>query len=69
MMFFLEAARLFGDSWGLYRKYYGQEKNREMWERFVEEAEELYKKYGKQPFAREIIVAVISEVERIDKRQ
>lgn len=40
-----------------------------MWERFVEEAEELYKKYGKQPFAREIIVAVISEVERIDKRQ
>ncbi len=69
MMFFLEAARLFGDSWGLYRKYYGQEKNREMWEQFVEEAKELYKKYGKQPFAREIIVAVISEVERIDKGQ
>nr|WP_155885747.1 hypothetical protein [uncultured Schaedlerella sp.] len=60
---------MFRDSWGLYRKYYGQEKDREMWERLIEEADGLYAKYGKQPFAKEMIAAVISEVERIDKRQ
>lgn len=69
MIVFLEAARLFRDSWGLYRKYYGQEKDREMWERLIEEADGLYAKYGKQPFAKEMIAAVISEVERIDKGQ
>lgn len=69
MIVFLEAARLFRDSWGLYRMYYGQEKDREMWERLIEEADGLYAKYGKQPFAKEMIAAVISEVERIDKRQ
>lgn len=68
MMGFLEAAKLFSDSWRLYRKYYGQEKNRKMWEQLVEEAEALYGKYGKQPFAKEIMVAVVSEIERIDKR-
>lgn len=69
MIVFLEAAGLFRDSWGLYRKYYGQEKDREMWERLIEEADGLYAKYGKQPFAKEMIAAVISEVERIDKGQ
>lgn len=69
MMFFMGAAKLFQDSWKLYRKYYGKEKSEAMWNQLVEEAEGLYRKYGKQPFVREMIAAVISEVERIDKRQ
>lgn len=69
MMVFMEAARLFQDSWKLYRKYYGEEKSEAVWNQLIEEAEGLHAKYGKQPFARELIAAVISEVERIDKRQ
>lgn len=69
MMGFLEAAGLFRDSWRLYRKYYSQEKSKEMWNLLIEEAEGMYGKYRKQPFVREILVAVISEIERIDKRQ
>lgn len=69
MMGFLKTAELFRNSWHLYRKYYSQKKNAEMWEQFVEEAEGLYEKYGKQPFAKEMIMAVICEIERIDKEQ
>lgn len=68
MMLFTEAAGLFRDSWGLYRKYCGQDKSRAMWDRLIGEAEGLYGKYGKKPFARDIIVAVISEVERIGRQ-
>lgn len=69
MMGFLQAAGLFRDSWKLYKKYFGQNKNREMWERLIKETEELYEKHAKQPFAKEMLVALISEIERIDKRQ
>lgn len=69
MMGFLEAAGLFRDSWKLYKKYFGQDKDREMWERLIEETKEVYGIHGKQPFAREMMVAVISEIERIDKGQ
>lgn len=67
MMGFLEAAGLFKDSWKLYKKYFGQDKDRKMWEKLIEEAEEVYGIHGKQPFAREMMAAVISEIERIDK--
>ena len=40
-----------------------------MWERLIDEADGLYEKHGKQPFAKEMMVAVISEIERIDKGQ
>lgn len=69
MMVFMEAARLFQDSWKLYRKYYGEEKSEAVWNQLIEEADGLYKKYGKHPFAREMMAAVISEVERVDKEQ
>lgn len=69
MMSFLEAAGLFRDSWKLYKKYFGQDKDRGMWEKLIDEADGLYEKHGKQLFVKEMMVAVISEIERIDKGQ
>ena len=67
MMNFLETARLFSDCWYLYKKYYGQEMEEEMWLALLDESRNFYEKYGRRFFAKEIIVALINEVERIDK--
>lgn len=67
MMKFLDAARLFRGCWELYRKYYGQSMNKELWEQFIAETEVLYQKCGKTDMAKELILAVINEIERIDK--
>ncbi len=64
MMKFWEAAALFSDCWHLYRKYYGQELSEEMCEHFIEETSVLYGKYGKQKLAKDMLLAVINEVER-----
>lgn len=68
-MKFLDAARLFRGCWELYRKYYGQKMSKELWDQFVEETELLYQKFKKAPMAKELIMAVVNEIERIDKRE
>lgn len=65
MMKFLEAAGLFADCWDAYRKYYGKELNDDICEKFTGEMGLLYEKYGKQRLAKELILAVIGEIERV----
>lgn len=69
MMKFLEAAGLFADCWNVYRKYYGKELNDDICEKFIGEMELLYEKYEKQRLAKELILAVIGEIERVDDVQ
>lgn len=64
MMNFLEAARLFSDCWYLYKRYYGRDMEEELCLVLMDETRALHEKYGKQPFAREMILAVIIELER-----
>lgn len=64
MMKFLEVADLFKDCWKLYRKYYGHRMSEALWEQCLQERSALYQKY-QTPMARELISAVISELERM----
>lgn len=66
MMKFLEAAGLFADCWDVYRRYYGKELNDGICEQFTSEMGFLYEKHGKQRLAKELILAVIGEIERAD---
>lgn len=53
----------------LYRKYYGNQKmSIGMWDQIREEANATYVKHGKNPFAKDLLLAVQYEIERMDKR-
>lgn len=55
---------LFCDSWQLYRKYILKEKDLDD---FIRESGELFQKYGQDPFAKDLLLAVTNEVERKER--
>lgn len=55
---------LFSDSWYLYRKYIFRQLSNEELEHFIQESDEIFRKYGQDPFAKDLILAVTNEVER-----
>lgn len=55
---------LFRDSWYLYRKYIFIQLSDEELEHFIQESDEIFRKYGQDPFAKDLILAVTNEVER-----
>lgn len=68
MMKFLEVARLFQDCWNLYRKYFGVKLDSEEWSNFVKIMEEVYQKYYKAEFAKDLLLAVEKEIEKMQRR-
>lgn len=66
-MNFLETAGLFTDCWHLYRKYYSKDLSDDTCKQFVDEIDLIYEKYKGQEFAKDIILAVIKEIEKTDK--
>lgn len=67
MMAFKTVFNLFCDSWKLYRKYILTELNEKDLEKFTQEFGELFRKYGQEPLAMELLLAVSNEVERKEK--
>ncbi|MDD3404093.1 MAG: hypothetical protein PHQ72_12185 [Hespellia sp.] len=67
MMGFMEAARLFEDCWKVYRKYFGRRLSESEWDELTEATSDICKKYNSQSFACDLLLAVISEIERINK--
>ena len=55
---------LFCDSWQLYRKYIAKALNTDDLDGFIQESGDLFQKYGQDPFAKDLILAVTNEVER-----
>lgn len=55
---------LFCDSWQLYRKYITKALNEDDLDGFIKESGDLFKKYGQEPFAKDLLLAVTNEVER-----
>ena len=55
---------LFCDSWQLYRKYIAKALNEDDLDGFIKESGDLFKKYGQEPFAKDLLLAVTNEVER-----
>lgn len=61
------AFQLFCDCWRLYRKYILRTANEEVLEQFKREIDEIYARYEQEPMAKEMLIAVINEVERKEK--
>ena len=57
---------LFCDSWHLYRKYILSKKDLD---EFIWESGELFQKYGRDPFAKDLLLAVTNEIERKEKNK
>lgn len=55
---------LFCDIWQLYRKYILSKLDEKELDEFVQESGEIFRKYGQDPFAKDILLAVTNEIER-----
>lgn len=69
MMGFMDAARLFQDCWKIYRQYYGIKLSKKDWEQFVDEIEGVYIKHRKEELAKDLLVVIEAELERMNKRE
>ena len=63
IMGFREAARMCGDIWSLYKGYAVKRSDETELEKFMDKVSAIYEKY-KTPFAKEILLAVVGEIER-----
>lgn len=59
---------LFCDSWSLYRKYILSKLNEKDLNGFIQESEDLFQKYGQDPFAKDLLLAVTNEIERMEEK-
>lgn len=59
---------LFCDSWHLYRKYILSKLNEKDLDEFIQESGGLFQKYGQDPFAKDLLLAVTNEIERMEKK-
>jgi hypothetical protein len=58
---------LIGDAYRFMLKHKAPTLNDEYWEQLSKEADELYAKHEKTAFSKELIVAILLEIERIAK--
>ena len=61
------AFQLFCDCWHLYRKYILKTANEEVLEGLKKKADKIFKKYDEKPLAKELLMAVLNEIERKEK--
>ena len=57
---------LFNDSYRLYKEFSSKELTEERLDEFVVAADQIYKKYYTD-FAKDVVISVINEVERMEK--
>ena len=58
---------IFTDVWKLYKKYADVQQEDEYWETLIAEADAIAKKYRNNRLCRDLVLAVISELERKSK--
>lgn len=60
---------LFCDSWYLYQKYILSKLNEKDLNEFIRESEELFQKYERDPFAKDMLLAIANEIERMEENR
>lgn len=63
---------LWAKAWNFHKKFSNINGTDELWERLINESSEIVKEYEGKPqytFMKELVLTVISEIERVDKRQ
>lgn len=68
MMAVRTAFNFFCDCWYLYRKYIPAELNEKAMDEFVEASQDIFRKYEQEPLAKDILLAISNEVDRISKQ-
>lgn len=63
IMSYMLAWQMFGDVWKLYKKYAVRKLNEDELEQLMYEASKIHEKF-KYPFTKELLIAVIGEIER-----
>lgn len=58
---------IYTDYWKLFRKYSELNDTEEFWKKLDDESRMLYKKHGKSEFSKALLIATVSEVDRIGK--
>lgn len=66
IMGFTEACSMFGDVWSLYKKYAVRRSDESELTELRDQVSVVYEKY-RTPFAKEILLAVVGEIERTAK--
>ena len=59
---------LFCDSWHLYRKYILSKLNEKDLDEFIRDSDELFQKYEQDPFAKDLLLAITNEIERMEEK-
>lgn len=57
----------FGDVWTFFKKYYHVRPDDDYWEAVVEESSAIVQKYNNLPLCKDLVLAVIGELERKEK--
>ena len=64
----LDQSTVMSEAWALLKKYANiDKKDEESWEMLISETNELCKKHGNSKYSREILGAVVNEIERISR--
>ena len=64
MMAIRTVFHLFCDCWKLYREYITRELEENTLDDFIKESGEIFRKYEQDPFTKDLLLAVINEIER-----
>ncbi|WP_333792027.1 hypothetical protein [Muricomes intestini] len=67
MMGFKDVFSLFCGSWNLYRKFAVSDLGDKELQEFADQATALSRKYNEDKFARDVVLAVIDEIDRIER--
>ena len=60
--------KIYNDVWLFFKNYYGvKQDDEESWDKLIKEGDGLCKKYNNGTFVRELVLAVINELERLSK--
>ena len=60
--------KIYNDAWMFFKKYYGIRQNDdEQWEQLVKDGDAVCEKYGNSKFARELVLAIINELQKLSK--
>lgn len=57
------------EAWSFHKKWYTNKGGPEEWEQITTEAGDLYKQHQDEPFLKELLLAALNELERVDKQK
>ena len=60
---------VYRDCWNFHKEHSKVLNSDEYWESVIDKSREIYKKYDNSKFVRDILIAIISELERIGEEE